>query len=134
MLEQVRRWVNRLPATSRDLPILYAEGRYWTPNEILRQIESCPVCPTSSNLQRLLETRGYGGQYGQYGMELWQIAKQRLLKALEQYPVLLYSYSLVKPVMTTADLKREITAETPTGVRLIELETRRMQRELMLYG
>jgi hypothetical protein len=133
VLEAVRRWVNRLPATSRDLPILYAEGRYWTPNEILRQIESNPNHPTSITLQNLLEAHHQG--YGQYGeADLWQLAKQRLLKALQTYPVIFRTYSLIRPTITGAELKQEIQLETPLGISFIQNEIKQIQRELALYG
>jgi hypothetical protein len=129
MLEQVRRWVNSLPAASRNLPIVHVDGRYWTPNEILRQIETCPNCATSIRLQTALETRHLG-----QGTNIWELAKERLLKALQLYPAVIYTYTLGKPIITPQELKQEIALETAFGVSLIEMETRRVQRELALYG
>lgn len=36
---RMRVWVNSLPIFERDQPYLSFQGRYWSPNEVLREME-----------------------------------------------------------------------------------------------
>jgi len=130
MLEKVRSWVNRLPATSRNLPILHHNDRWWTPNEILQTIETCPTCPDSIELQRLLDMRMFGQD-----ITPRELAKTRLLKALQMHPTVRFqTYTLGMPTITAEMLKREIQMETPIGEEFIKIEIGRVAREMSLYG
>lgn len=120
--------MNSLPAIDRDLPIIEYQGKLWTPNEILRQIESNPEDPVSKALQSMLEKRMFGASGN-----AWKIAKTRLIELIQKQPTVWYLYSIEKPILTAEERKREIMEETPFGRKLIELELRRLQRQVMKF-
>jgi hypothetical protein len=127
MLERVINWVNRLPAEARALPILEHAGRYWSPNEILAQIQSCPNCSLSQALQAMLEQRlhalsPYATQY--------EIAKTRLIIHYARTPVV---YETLTGRVTSAQLAQEVANETPLGQQLIQLEMQRMREQLEMF-
>jgi len=39
VIARYRAWVASLPVFERDQPYLNFQGRYWTPNEVLREME-----------------------------------------------------------------------------------------------
>jgi hypothetical protein len=39
VIARYRAWVNSLPVFERDQPYLSFQGRYWTPNQVLREME-----------------------------------------------------------------------------------------------
>ena len=120
--------MNSLPAVDRDLPIIEYRGKLWTPNEILRQIESNPEDPVSKALQSMLEKRMFGASGN-----AWKIAKTRLIELIQKHPTVWYLYSIEKPILTAEERKKEIMEETPFGRKLIELELRRLQRQVMKF-
>jgi hypothetical protein len=127
MLERVASWVNRLPAEARALPILEYAGRYWSPNEILAQIQSCPNCSLSQALQAMLEQRlhalsPYATQY--------EIAKTRLIIHFARTPGY---WRTLAGTISTAQLAQEVANETPLGQQLIQLEMQRMREQLEMF-
>jgi len=114
MLERVKRWVESLPAAERDLPVINYAGRDWTPNEILREVER--GTKIGKELQRMLEHRALGQ------VNVRELAKRRLLKLLEKYPVEIRTLSLKRPVIRPEELKREIETEGALGRSLIDVE------------
>jgi len=125
MLERVRRWVESLPAVERDLPVINYAGRDWTPNAILREVEA--GTPTGRELQRRLEHRVIGQ------VNIRALAKRRLLKLLEKYPVEARTLSLKRPVIRPEELKREIETEGALGRSLIDVEIGKITQTLGKY-
>jgi len=125
MLERVRRWVESLPAAERDLPIINYAGRYWTPNEILREVEM--GTKTGEELQRMLEHRALGQ------VNVRELAKRRLLKLLEKYPVEVRTLSLRRPVIGPEELRREIETERDLGRSLIDIEIGKITQTIGKY-
>ena len=129
VLDRVRRWVQAMPAVERVLPIVYHAGRWWTPEDILRQVESCPTCPLSLELIGMLEFRALGR-----GVTVKQLAKMRLLELLRLQPVNLVTYTLGIPtVITPEQLKRDIETEGTLGASLIRVQERRVAELLSAF-
>jgi len=127
VLEKVERWVERLPALARELPILWHAGRDWTPLQILE--EARKATPLAEELQHRLEIRALGS------IDVWQLAKKRLIKAMELQPVRIYRLFYGQPkVIEPERFKREIEAETPWAKSLISIELARMMEQVNLYG
>jgi hypothetical protein len=118
-----------MPAAERRLPIIHHAGKWWTPEDILRQVETCPTCPLSIELQRLLEVRALGQDVG-----IHELAKARLLELLRVQPVQLVTYTLGLPkVITSEQLKREVETEGFLGSSLIRIQERRAAELLSKY-
>jgi hypothetical protein len=128
MLERVISWVNRLPAEARTLPIIEHAGRYWSPNEILTQIQSCPNCSLSQALQAMLEQRlhalsPYATQY--------EIAKTRTDNPLHEATQ--DTIVTIGGTITASQLAQEVANETPLGQQLIQIEMQRMRQQLEMF-
>jgi hypothetical protein len=118
-----------MPATDRKLPLIYLEGRWWTPEDILRQVETCPSCPTSLQLLRLLEMRSLG-----VGVDIHELAKTRLIMALDIEPVVAETWWLDGPTILTPEaVKRDIKTEGFLGSSLIQIEERWIKGLLEKY-
>lgn len=120
-LDRVRRWVQVMPATERMLPIIHHAGRWWTPEDILREVETCPTCPLSLELQGMLEIRALGQD-----VTVHEVAKRRLLELLRLQPIEVVTYTLDIPVITTEQLRRDIETEGMLGASLIRVQERRV--------
>jgi hypothetical protein len=127
MLEKVVSWVNKLPAEARTLPILEHAGRYWSPNEILTQIQSCPNCSLSQALQAMLEQKLYA--LSPYATQT-EIAKTRLIIHFTKYPGYVQTLTGRIPI---AQLAQEVANETPLGQQLIQIEMQRMREQLEMF-
>jgi hypothetical protein len=127
MLQKVVNWVNRLPAESRTLPILEHAGKYWSPNEILAQIQSCPNCSLSQALQSMLENRLHA--LSPYATQ-HEIAKTRLIIHYTSTPGY---YQTLAGTMSTAQLVQEVANETPLGQSFIQIEMQRMREQLEMF-
>jgi len=125
MLERVRRWVESLPAVERDLPVINYAGRDWTPNEILREVER--GTRIGEELQRRLEHRALGQ------VNVRELAKRRLLKLLEKYPVEIRTLTLKRPVIGPEELRREIETEGVLGRSLIDVEIGKITQTIGKY-
>jgi F420-0:gamma-glutamyl ligase-like protein len=130
MLERVISWVNKLPAEARTLPILEHAGRYWSPNEILTQIQSCPNCSLSQALQAMLEQKLYA--LSPYATQT-EIAKSRLIIHFTRTPGYYLTFSPEKPQISTRELAEEVAKETPLGQKLIQIEMQRMREQLEMF-
>jgi hypothetical protein len=127
MLEKVVNWVNRLPAESRTLPIIEHAGKYWSPNEILTQIQSCPNCSLSQALQAMLEQRLHA--LSPYATQ-HEIAKTRLII---HYTRTTGYYRTLAGTISTAQLAQEVANETPLGQSFIQIEMQRMREQLEMF-
>ena len=127
MLQKVVNWVNRLPADSRTLPIIEHAGRFWSPNEILAQIQSCPNCSLSQTLQAMLEQRLY--TLSPYATQ-YEIAKSRLIIYFTRTPGY---FETLGGRISTAQLAKEVANETPLGQAWIKIEMQRMREHLEMY-
>ncbi|MEM2163708.1 MAG: hypothetical protein QW521_02225 [Desulfurococcaceae archaeon] len=121
-MERVRKWVYSLPAVERELPIIFLEGRYWSPNDILSFIEANPNHPISAQLLRMLSMRiaAIGSP------SITEIAKMRLLTLLEKHPVKVYTLGVLRRELSPEDLKREIMLGGSLGRSLISIQERRI--------
>lgn len=106
-------WYNRLPEWEKDLPILFMDGRYWTPREIYEEVGRGGV--VASMLLRMLKAP----QPQEYMREL---AKARLLTLIEKYPVDVATLSLEHPVYTAEELKSLIERDIDFGAEMIDNE------------
>jgi hypothetical protein len=121
-LERVRKWIDAMPATERLLPIMHHAGRWWTPNDILQQVQGCPSCPLSLELQRMLEIRALGQD-----VSVREVAKARLYELLRIQPVEIRTWTLGLPeVITSEKLRRDIETEGTLGSSLINIQERRL--------
>ena len=75
MKEKIEQWYNRLPEYERDLPIIFHEGHYYTPHEIIAEVRAQSY--TGEILQRLIEQRELS--------DMWTLAKERLLIRVRRY-------------------------------------------------
>ena len=58
-IARYRKWVESLPPFERDSPYLSFQGRFWTPNEVLKEMEA--GTPTGKLLQAAEEkAMGHG--------------------------------------------------------------------------
>lgn len=53
VIERMRRWIESLPPTERDMVYLHTFGRYWTPRQVLDEMER--GTPEGLEFQRMEE-------------------------------------------------------------------------------
>jgi len=125
-VERVRAWIQKIPKVERDAPIIRYRGKYWTPDEILREVEA--GTPTGRELQKMLEMRAYGF------VDLRELAKVRLLRKLELVPVRVSIWAIgMPPELSAKDLKKSIEVEDFLGKSLIDAELWIMQNIINQY-
>lgn len=83
--ELVRRWYEKIPPIERDDPILYMDGKYWTPDEIYNEVMR--DTPTGRKLQAKLEKLSAPRTFSFSELkELRKVAEERIKKTLEALP------------------------------------------------
>jgi len=120
VLSVIRRWFGRLPPGERDMPLVVLDGRFFSPRDVLREVEA------GTQLGARLRAKVDAGTLGTTEAELEQLPVERLRNVLSRYPPW---KPVVVPISegrayTAADLLREVEARTPLGMRLIRAEIR----------
>lgn len=115
MVLNLDKWLGSLPPWELDLPIVYVEGRYWTPREIADQVSrggdlAMKLIAALAALPRAPP------------QDLRELAKERLLTLLEMQPVEVVVFSLEKPHYTAEELKDLISRDVGFGSEMIDNE------------
>jgi len=144
MLDKVREWVSKLPESERNKPIIYYRGRFWTPNEILKEVEA--GSEIGEELQNLLEkivgVLPYSNiELSKHELQIMldKVAKKRLIEKLREYmkvfgnqPILV-TLGIRGRKYTISDLIKLISEDKGIGKELIEAEKIKLIKLLMLY-
>ena len=144
MLEKVREWVSKLPPRERTKPIIYFKGKYWTPEEILKEVEK--GSKLGEELQKFLELiagvlpySSLGGSSVNLESMFKNVAKKRLIERLKAYmkmfgdvPIL-YAIDLKRITVKPSELIKMIEEERGIGREVLEIEKTKILNLLRLY-
>jgi len=122
-LQFVRRWIEGIPPAERDLPLVPFEGKVYTPNQVLRLVES--GSPVGEEIQKRLEARKFTTKE-----ELERIAKMRLLSIIRSLPPGMGLGTFSGKVYTKEELEKLVEEGKGIGKYLIEQEIRIIKRRL----
>ena len=126
--EEVLNWINKLPKSELDIPLVVIDDRAYTPNEILEMVRR------KVGLGRRLLTLDVSTlKRVPAEPQLHELAKIRLKKKLEEMPkkFVLARYVLGKKEKYSADeLIEEIERESPIGREFIDTE-KKIVRDLL---
>lgn len=129
-MSKVRSWVDGLPVSERDLPLIVVDSIAYTPREVLAEVEA------GTGLGAKLQSNVEASAYGTSRELLEELAEVRIDKLLRERPVTIVR--LVppgeKPEFTAEETMREVRERTDYGKKLIEREIRYMAHLRERYG
>lgn len=126
--KEIKKWVEKLPKSELDIPLIVTDDRAYTPNEVISQVRS------RTELGKRLVTLDIKTiKTIPPEAQMHELAKIRLKMKLEKTPpkFAFGRYTLGKKVVYTADeLMEEIQRETPVGQEFISTE-KNLMRDLL---
>lgn len=128
MREEVRRWVAKLSEFERNLPLIIHEGEYYSPKDVLREVESNTAL--GADLQKVLDAGRIS--VTATGEQVEELAVERLITLHTEKPATLYSLSIKHPVVTSEEMIEEIRKRTELGLEEINAEIKHM-RDIIKY-
>ena len=127
MLEKVERWVSRLPKSELEMPILELDGVLYTPLDILEEVRA--GTELGERLQERWEELRRGIRTLHNDETMYELARIRLLKRLQERPVRIMTLTAGMPTEITAEqLIRDIEAGGDLGESLVKAEVKVIQR------
>ena len=120
MKERIRSWYEKVPKMERDIPIILFEGRIYTPNEVIREVER--GTRLGKDLQSYMETEIFASPT----LREWRIVgKKRALKWAEKLPEDFSIISFGGRIATKKDIKKMIVEEKETfAINTIDYEAK----------
>ncbi|HEX59729.1 MAG TPA: hypothetical protein ENF26_06250 [Methanomicrobia archaeon] len=127
MLEKIERWVSRLPKSELEMPILELDGVLYTPLDILEEVRA--GTELGERLQERWEELRGGIRTLHNDETMYELARVRLLKRLQERPVRIMTLTAGMPTEITAEqLMRDIETGGDLGESLVKAEVKVIQR------
>jgi len=127
MLEKIERWVSRLPKSELGMPILELDGVFYTPLDILEEVRA--GTELGERLQERWEELRRGIRTLHNDETMYELARVRLLKRLQERPVRIMTLTAGMPTEITAEqLMRDIETGGDLGESLVKAEVKVIQR------
>jgi len=131
MLEKVERWVSRLPKSELEMPILELDGVLYTPLDILEEVRA--GTELGERLQERWEELRRGIRTLHNDETMYELARVRLLKRLQERPVRIMTLTAGMPTEITAEqLIRDIETGGDLGESLVKAEIKVVQRMIRI--
>ena len=120
MKERIRSWYEKVPKMERDIPIILFEGRIYTPNEVIREVER--GTRLGKDLLSYMETEIFASPT----LREWRIVgKKRALKWAEKLPEDFSIICFGGRIATKKDIKKMIVEEKETfAINTIDYEAK----------
>lgn len=131
MREKVRKWVNLLSDFERRLPLIIHEGEYYSPGDVLSEVEANTALGADIQADVLDAGRISVTASGDH---VTNLAVERLITLHTERPATLYSLSAEYPVVTSEEMIEAIRERTDLGLQEINMEVKHMQDIVNYYG
>lgn len=122
-IETVRTWINSLPRIERNQSLVICEGRAYTPNEILTEVQS--GSELGKKLQGIVERKEFTDVEAKYAL-----AVLRLRERMAQLPETFRFYGADGSSYSPSEMLEQIEKGSRVGRQFVESEMTRMQEVL----
>jgi len=120
-LSYVRSWISKLPKVERNRPLVPLGGDFYTPNQVLREVER------GTSLGRRLQEAVTRSSVKLTAEQQRQLARKRLLQTLKGLPPEVRIATISGVSLTPKEAISEVERRTKTGRELVEAELMRLR-------